>query len=470
MVTPNSSSTGGTVRLGIALSATELVVAAPHAMRIALDPQSDSNTWPSLTDALRVVATRVGGGGSLSIALGAPLVSTRTIDLPPIRARDAEVLLSRTAARYFVGARGPQVIAISAQRSSRGSSTAALSRVVSASPLRTIAGIHAAVRDAGWTVQSIAPHESAWASATVALWPALARLRSGALVLHADHIDLLLINSGALTGVRRFRPGTDDVVAIAAALREHVSQGAGGVDAIRVAMVGAPEQRKALARALSANSAAIQAAPPALPQSSVDNASELAAAFAPRAGALRLRTDDERVQQDRQAQRIAMMLGSAAALMLVVAGVFMQWGVSRELEAVQRERAALKQQLSVTVVGRTSVETAYRQLGALNDAERTASHWSPLIAAIATRLDSDAYVTTFRGRGDSVVVDGIAARASTVFDNLAQTPGLADVRAAAPVRREVSIDGEPSERFTIAARLKTVAPTAERTITRGATR
>ncbi len=451
--------------LGVALSATNLVVAAPHAMRIALEPQSDTGAWPTLTDALRTLATRVGGAGTLSIALSNPLASTRTIDLPPLRERDAEQLLSRTAARYFVAARGPQIIAVAARGAARAGSVAP--SVVTASPLRLLTGVHLAARDAGWAVQSVVPEESAWLSAFTTLWPTFARQRASILVLHADHTVLLLLAGTTLVDVRQFRAGALDASAIAATVRAHAAVGGG---AIGIGVIGAPEQRKTISRALSAIDSTIQSTAPAVHDASIDDPAILAAAFATRATTLVLRTDDERAQRERRAQRIAITLAGAAALMLLVAGAFAQWGISRELAAVQRERASLKQQLSTTLVGRTSVETAYRQLTALNDAERSASHWSPLLSAIAMHLNENAYVMTFRGRGDSVVVDGSAARASTVFDELAQTPGLTEVRAAAPVRREVSNDGEPSERFTIAARLLTSPPKTVTTAPAGSVR
>jgi Tfp pilus assembly protein PilN len=107
------------------------------------------------------------------------------------------------------------------------------------------------------------------------------------------------------------------------------------------------------------------------------------------------------------------------------------------------------------------VEAAFRQLATLGAAQRTAARWSEVVAALSDKLDEDAYLTAFRGRGDSVVVDGLAEHAARAFDAVEKTPGLVSVRAAAPVRREAPSGGPALERFTIAALLgqrTTVAP------------
>ena len=64
-----------------------------------------------------------------------------------------------------------------------------------------------------------------------------------------------------------------------------------------------------------------------------------------------LRTDDERSQRDRRAQRIAFSLAGLAALLFLTAGAFMQWGVSRELSAEIASRRGGILFLVVEVVG-----------------------------------------------------------------------------------------------------------------------
>ena len=146
-----------------------------------------------------------------------------------------------------------------------------------------------------------------------------------------------------------------------------------------------------------------------------------------------------------------MRMAAASAGLLLLAAVFSLTGAKRQLHAVQAARAAIKPQISATLVGRTSVETAFRQLSALAAAQRSATQWSAVIAGVSAHLDGDSYLTSMRGRDDSLLVEGIAVRASKAFDSLVRTPGLASVRAAAPVRRESPQGGPALERFTIAA-------------------
>jgi hypothetical protein len=108
--------------------------------------------------------------------------------------------------------------------------------------------------------------------------------------------------------------------------------------------------------------------------------------------------------------------------------------------------------LSATLIGRTSVEGVYRNVAGLNAIERTAPSWAHAIADLTAALPDAAYLTAFRTRGDSLVVEGLAEQASDAFNAIEQIPTLANVRAGAPVRRELQDDATPLERFTIVAR------------------
>ena len=101
------------------------------------------------------------------------------------------------------------------------------------------------------------------------------------------------------------------------------------------------------------------------------------------------------------------------------------------------------------------MEDAYRRLAAVAAAERAAPHWAPVLAELSAIVPDDAFFTAFRTRGDSLVVDGMAARAARVFDAIRSNGRLlTNVRAPAPVRAEAPEGGEPLERFSIAGTLK----------------
>jgi Tfp pilus assembly protein PilN len=137
---------------------------------------------------------------------------------------------------------------------------------------------------------------------------------------------------------------------------------------------------------------------------------------------------------------------------LAVVGAALQlWGVHRQLDIVRAERAQLAPRLSATLIGRTSVEAVTRNVMGLNAVERASPGWAHTIGTLTSALPDGAYLTAFRTRGDSIVVEGLAQQASDVFNAMEQLPQLANVRAGAPVRRELQDDMTPLERFTIIA-------------------
>jgi hypothetical protein len=422
-----------------------------------LEPiNGDGSTWPSLTTALRDLASSVGGaGGSLSIALMSPLVEVRSLELPPLQEHELRSLLTRNAARYFVTARAPQLIGV--VRPSNGKGTGG-PVVAAAAPARLVSAVHASAREAGWSVDSVAPAESAWAAAATVIWPAFAQHAAHLIVFQPDRTNLIHLADGRIASVRRFRAGAADATRIADAVADSSGR-EGASPRVRVGIVGQAEGRQELTRALS-DVGLTTTAPSADFADIAEQPARLAAAFAAPNNELTLRTDDVRAERHTQEKRVAMLIASAAVGLLLMCGAFELWGVHRELRLVEDERAALRPQLSVTLVGRTSVETAYRQLATLSAAQRTAPRWSTVLVQLAGHLDTDAYLTAFRGRGDSVVMDGIALHAARVFDDLEQTPGLSGVSAVAPVRHESPDGADATERFTIAARLNDVTATS----------
>jgi hypothetical protein len=375
---------------------------------------------------------------AIAVALLSPFAEVRAIALPPLSESDRNQFLARNAGRYFVGARGPQVVGSLAASSSNGTAS---SVIAASAPHQIIATVHAAALAAGCTVRSIVPAEAAWAAAARTIWPVAARGTAHVAVVHADHTDLLTLSSGMLDGVRRFRGAAD------------AAQIAGTVGSARVAVLGVAEAAGTLAAALASRGVPVLV-PDAGWAELARRPAALAARFAAQADALRIRSDESR-EADRGAVRSALWwcAGATAAVLLVAAAVHYQ-GVQRELALVRAARAAIRPQVEATLVGRASVDAAYRQVASLATAERVAPRWSVLLAAIARQLRDDASVTAFRARGDSVFLDGVAGQAAPVFDDMARVPGIAGVRATAPVRRE-AIEGEtPLEHFSLGAQLE----------------
>jgi hypothetical protein len=459
MVTGAGANRGAKNRIhtGIALSATELCAAGvgPHAAgawRAALEPPNGDAAWPSLATALSELARALGVGGTggvLAVSLMPPLTEVRRLELPPLRDDELQRLLSRNASRYFVHARGPQVVGASwIGRQKRGEGGPA-PLIAAAASARLIAVIRAAAEQSGWTVDSIAPAETAWSASARRLWPAFGREAAQVVVAQDDRTDVLHLDGGQLIGVRRFRGGAVDAAMIADTVRSFR----------RIGIAGAAPARRDLVTALE--QAGVRVLLPAGDAAAIAGGDVLAAQFAgeTEGSGPTLRSEDAATVDRVRATKLTWAIsGVAAALLVLSAGVEL-WGVTHQLRVVREERAALRGQITATLVGRTTLESMYRQVAALNTIDRTAPQWSAVIASLSEAVPQDAHLTAIRTRQDSLVVDGLGEHAARVFDALASTPGLIEVRSAAPVRREAQDDGSALEHFTIAAR---VEPSSER--------
>jgi hypothetical protein len=456
MVTPARADSGSrkNIRTGVAISATEICAAdirlrgsANRAWRASLEPPpSDGTNWPSLASALNDLARTLGvTEGTLAISLMPPLTEVRRLDLPPLSDAELQRLLARNASRYFVNARGPQIVGASAAtRRVRGRPAPV---VAAAASTRLVVSIRAAAEQAGWSVESVSPAESAWAAAAIALWPAFARQNSYALIAHDDRTDLLQLEEGRLAGVRRFRAGSADASMIADTV---------GPTA-RVGVAGAPTARRDLTIALT-GLGVTAAGPSGELAAAAERGDVLAAQFAGGDVGPTLRTESAIALERDGARKATWTLLGASAALFVVAALIQLWGVNHQLNLVRAERAKIRPQLSSTLVGRTTVDATYRHLAALSDAERSAPQWSAVIGNLSESVPEGAYLTAIRARSDSLLVDGLAAHAARVFDALEKTHGLIEVRAASPVRRELQDGGGTLDHFTIAARVMKPAP------------
>ncbi len=452
-----AASTGKQMTFGAALSATELCVvrhagagARAGTWRLPLSPHNgDGAGWPALTAALNELSRTLGvAGGRLNVALMPPLTEIRRLDLPPMSEHELRMLLSRNAARYFVGARSAQLIGTTTAPQRQNGQMGGV--MAAAAPMRLVAALHAAAREAGWIVEAVSPAEGAWCSAASALWPATARHTSHLLVCGEDRTELLQLEQGRLTAVRRFRGGAADAPLVAEAIQSTIGRAQKSPSAVQVSAVGANAPRKELARALASAGVTV-ASPPAEWSDRADHPDLLAAEFAGPNAAPLLRSDATLASRREQIRRVVMQMAAASVVLLLLSGLFTFWGAKHQLRAVQAERAAIRPQISVTLVGRTSVETAFRQLSSLAAAQRSATRWNAIVAGVSGHLDDHAFLTSFRARDDSLLMEGVAVRASKAFESLAGIPGLQNIHAAAPVRRESPQGGPALERFTIGA-------------------
>jgi|CXWL01.1.fsa_nt_gi hypothetical protein len=422
---------------GIALSTSEVVLlgADGRAARRALtEATADATAWPALEAAL-LAWGETPARGALAIALMPPLAEVRAIHLPPLGDDDVHQLLARSGSKYFVGARGSQVIGVASR-----SRNVEQPRVAVAASARLVAAIESTVHAAGWAGAVLVPAEAAWAAAAGAMWPVRAGKVVGLVVAEADRTVVIESEGGVLRGVRRFRTAERDAALLVEALQP--------LDT--VAVIGHDTPRAHTVRALSSLGLSLQPIPEAWLTLTNDPAA-LAARMASEVAAPRLASAQQRDSQAARVRRLALQLAVAASVLLLFAAGFELIGARRQLAAIEAARLELRPAVQATLVGRSSMEEAYRRVAELVTAERTAPAWSGVLADFAARVPEDAHLTGFRARGDSLVVDGLAGSASLVFQALEESPALANLRASAPVRRQAPEGSDPMERFTISA-------------------
>ncbi len=341
------------------------------------------------------------------VALLPPLARARVVELPRLTTAEYARVLSRDAARYFITGRIPQ-LAAGQPLEAHGSRVRLLA---AAAPRDLIDAVVGALEAAGWRVESIVPGEAAWLAAAGA---GRARRDRVAIVVAADDaIEVLHVETGRLLALRRIpvaSGGPDDV---AAALTE---------SGVTVQHLSDPP----VSAAVGAWDAM---GPQLLPERTL-------------------------VARRSRATRLAGRLTAAALALFVAAAGLDWWGAQRELAAVVSRRAGIRLEVAGALAHQDTVDDLVARHADLQRADRDAIRWSEVLADFSDYLPRDAYLAAFRGRGDSVGLEGVAQRAAGVFAALQRAPRVAGVRADAPIRQEGGRPGAPPvELFAVTARL-----------------
>ncbi len=437
--------------VGVAISATRVVAwmsregssssGEEWAQDIAPMPPTASE-WPELEIALRALAAD-SGGGSLFLALLPPLVQVRSIQLPPVDAEDALVLVTRGAGKYFSGAREPQVISVNAHEGEKGEPTMALACAASA---RVIQAVREAVNGAGWKVARIVPAQSAWLTAADHVWA-----KSDALVDHGrlivvdeDRTEVIFKRGGRAESFRHLRGLGDDgeklleLIAVTpdSAQNALAKQSRNGLRP--VAIIGADSIRHRLAPVLRERG--LQPMEPEGVWKQVMTSPSLCAAhFAPLTEDLELVTQQARNTREASYNRLAVVLGGVAAAMFLGGLGAQYWGLEREVAFLQAKRDSIKTAVTQVRDAQRRIGTLGAPIGALDSLRSQTIKWSLVLEDIAAHLPADAYATSIRMKRDSVNVDGQGKDAGTALESLRASPSLMDVKQAGQIRRDAEL-------------------------------
>ncbi|HEX2091662.1 MAG TPA: hypothetical protein VHG28_04635 [Longimicrobiaceae bacterium] len=433
------------VEVGVALAPGGLWAAVPgdrlwtRALETSASPDG---TWQELREALGELAGYLAPASPvLHVALLPALAQVRWVQLPPLGEDELRRVISREAGRYFPGPAEPRAVGV--ERVLRGDGSGRVLAVTAARPL--LDAVHSAAAEAGCRVVSVVPAYSAWAAAAGALWPAIGRARGALLVAGEDRIEVVHVERGRLTFLRRLPATGCDPARLLDALGERPQTGE------QVAVVG-PEPLRSLVGALL-GAEGVHPAEPAAGSSFPESAEGLAAAFAPRASGPSLLREREHAGRRRRASRRTLWFAAAAGVLLLTTAGLELWGARRELDAVRARRETIRASVGEVVAVREAIGGLNGRLTSLAELEGSAPRWSDVVARVADHLPRDAHLTAFRGQADTLVLEGAAGRAGGVIAAMQRVPGLVEVRAGAPIRRETDEGGGAVDRFSLVARV-----------------
>lgn len=155
----------------------------------------------------------------------------------------------------------------------------------------------------------------------------------------------------------------------------------------------------------------------------------------------------------REAQVVSTVrqLARIGLVSLAAAGALLWWGGQRRVATLEARREALRPALQPVLAARDSLTYATDILDELARAERDAPRWSERVWTLASVLPDDAHFTSWRGEGDSLVIEGRAGDAAAVMERLRMARGVDGIRAA------VAVDdtGDHGAAFRVMVRFRT---------------
>jgi hypothetical protein len=296
-------------------------------------------------------------------------------------------------------------------------------------------------------VAEIVPAEAAWAAGAAAFVLNAGHAGRTLVVCLDDRVVLLRVRADRTIAVRRLPVDAPDIVRLVLSRLEEMEEG-GKESAPAVGVIGDTSFATELRAAVRAGGEPTRAFEDGR---SSDTPALVAARFATRAAGPSLSPEAERLVLQQRTRRLTLARFAAAALLLVAAAGAQLWGSSREHNRIMAERERIRETVDRALVTRDSLTEAMARLTTLRSSASSATRWSALIASLASELPDDAFLASLRGDGDTLRLEGSAARATGALSAVARVRGLRSVRPEGPIRQEISDDGSTSERFTLSA-------------------
>lgn len=378
---------------------------------------------------------------TVCVTLARPLASARTIDFPRMASSELEAVLSRDWMRYVIGIRPvPHDVAVRAVGRTWRAAFA---------PRETLNAIVELADANGWTNLSMMTADDALAGLTAS--PQSARRTRETCLIACDAAGprhAVVTRNGEPIPGRRFTSHSTDADAIA-----FHSTARNPTAPVEMVIVGASIAAGTLAKAARALGIPVMLPEAGLPDDATAGV-VLAAAGTKASPLLFLRAERQRNARAHLLRNLTRGLWAATLLAGIVAIAIAKSQTERRLASVRTARADIAGAVNVAMLSRATLEGRAFALEALAEHESNASRATEVIASITAGVPPDASLTSLRLAGDTVTVEGESARSATVYDALRANTVIEDVGLAAPVRQEVTVSGQPAERFAFRARVR----------------
>ena len=375
---------------------------------------------------------------SAHVVILPPLALARRLSLPRLSAVEYRQVLSRDAFRYFPTDRGERIVGVFRGRGSQASPSPVFAASTSA---KLVTAVQQALSDVGCSLMSLDCAYAAWVAAAHAIWPATRRAASAIITGNNQGTEIILAEGDGPRLVRRLgRDASPEQFLDAIGVYSSV----GPVRAC--AFFGLADCNEHWQSLLLEAGVAVMAPTPV----SRRTADDIAAAFAAVGAGPGLYNEQMYAAARASSQRLAVTLGGAACATVVVAAAVLLWSAKRELATVLDERTAIKPAVEQALALRSSLGAIDSRVATIARLRDGSPRWSAVLSSVAQLLPDDAHITSMQARGDSVTLEGDAARAGDVFEALRNDPDIASVHSTAPVRQQLQ-QGASVEHFTVAA-------------------
>jgi Tfp pilus assembly protein PilN len=382
---------------------------------------------------------------SVYVSLLPPLADVRVVPFPPLRKSEAEAVLGRDVARYFLGANRPRVVGVRLPRGKGGGARkeegASISILAAAAPLGLLEAARSSLGEVGWRGVSFSAAHAAW-------------LQSASSIRETP-VKAVVSVVGSTAHVLRLEGRDPEAVRqIPSADLSAVADAAGGGPG-RVLVLASPQLFEELSAAMASAGLTTSRDPEGWPGVEEGTAG--------RAATTGLELVPPTLASERRNRRRKSALALAgAAVVLILASLGAQlWGASRELAAVQDRRASIRSEVAPLLAARDSLNSLTTQAQSMEELSRGSPVWTRALVELTALLPEDTYLTSFFASGDTVELEAAGAKAGEAIQALRESGLFEEVRLQGLVERELEEGETVVERFKLWARLPPVGGEVE---------